>query len=149
MGDELKEVEERCSPMPVTLISAAGHAALFHYCATILVPAEENRRLVGRGPTQRLVRASKRERRTRIAGWRIGTEVVDASGQTHLPLKQLRRNTRVPRERRSCSDKRLSGQQQRGACEFERKKAIWPDRFAWTRVHRRFMSFPETSVARC
>lgn len=28
-------MEERCSPMPVTLISAAGHAALFHYCAAM------------------------------------------------------------------------------------------------------------------
>ncbi|KAK1120988.1 hypothetical protein K0M31_010773, partial [Melipona bicolor] len=47
-GDELKEVEERCSPMPVTLISAAGHAALFHYCPTILVvPVEEENQLTG------------------------------------------------------------------------------------------------------
>lgn len=37
----MKEVEERCSPMPVTLISAAGHAALFHYCTTMLVPGKQ------------------------------------------------------------------------------------------------------------
>lgn len=40
-GMRLKEVEERCSPMPVTLISAAGHAALFHYCTTMLVPGKQ------------------------------------------------------------------------------------------------------------
>ena len=34
--------------MPVTLISAAGHAALFHYCPTILVvPVEEENQLTG------------------------------------------------------------------------------------------------------
>lgn len=41
-------------------------------------------------------------------------EVVDASGQTHLPLKQATRVETVC----SCSNSL------RGACEFERKKAI-------------------------
>lgn len=78
-----------------------------------------------------------------MSGW-IGTEVVDALGQTHLPLKQIRRH--------ACSAETAllpvtAVYQLRGACEFERKKTTWVDRFTRTRIHRRFMSFPETSVA--
>ena len=118
-GDGLKEVEERCSPMPVTLISAAGHAALFHYCPTILVvPVEEEEEdqltgLVGEGRSKEAAgNVGKRRDEKRVhegstnracvsvyvcvcvcvwGGW-IGTEVVDALGQTHLPLKQARRH---------------------------------------------------------
>lgn len=78
-----------------------------------------------------------------MSGW-IGTEVVDALGQTHLPLKQIRRH--------ACSAETAllpatAVYQLRGACEFERKKTTWVDRFARTRIHRRFMSFPKTSVS--
>lgn len=70
--------------------------------------------------------------------------MVDALGQTHLPLKQIRRH--------ACSAETAllpvtAVYQLRGACEFERKKTTWVDRFTRTRIHRRFMSFPETSVA--
>lgn len=107
-GDGLKEVEERCSPMPVTLISAAGHAALFHYCTTMLVPGKQVGWLDEDGARRRMERKGVWARMDR---W---TEVVDASGQTHLPLKQATRVETVC----SCSNSL------RGACEFERKKAI-------------------------
>lgn len=72
-GDGLKEVEERCSPMPVTLISAAGHAALFHYCTTMLVPGKQVGWLDEEDGARRRMERKGVDGSVDRSGWCIGT----------------------------------------------------------------------------
>lgn len=131
-GDGLKEVEERCSPMPVTLISAAGHAALFHYCTTMLVPGKQVGWLDEEDGARRRMERKGVDGSVDRSGWCIGTNAFavktgDARGNGVF-LQQQPCEGRVNLSERKRYRRGLN-------------------RFAWTRaVHRRFMSFPETSV---